>query len=74
MSLWNKKELLESLKSQIIKYNFTSIEIENISKVTIDSRKTDKNSLFIALKGENQDGNSFLPQVIQNGCAIAIIH
>ena len=73
MSLWNKKELLESLKSQIIKYNFTSIEIENISKVTIDSRKTDKNSLFIALKGENQDGNSFLPQVIQNGCAIAII-
>jgi len=73
MSLWNKKELLESLKSQIIKYNFTSTEIANISKVTIDSRKTDKNSLFIALKGENQDGNSFLPQVIQNGCAIAII-
>lgn len=73
MSLWNKKELLESLKSQIIKYNFTSIEIENISTVTIDSRKTDKNSLFIALKGENHDGNSFLPQVIQNGCAIAII-
>lgn len=73
MSLWNKKELLESLKSQIIKYNFTSIEIENISKVTIDSRKTDKNSLFIALKGENQDGNSFLTQIINNGCNIAII-
>lgn len=73
MSLWNKKELLESLKSQIIKYNFTSIEIENISKITIDSRKTDKNSLFIALKGENQDGNNFLPQIINNGCTIAII-
>ncbi len=74
MSLWNKKELLESLKSQIIKYNFASIEeIKNISKVTIDSRKTDKNSLFIALKGENQDGNNFLTQIINNGCTIAII-
>ncbi|MCE2687168.1 MAG: UDP-N-acetylmuramoyl-tripeptide--D-alanyl-D-alanine ligase [Rickettsiales bacterium] len=74
MSLWNKKELLESLKSQIIKYNFASIEeIDNISKVTIDSRKSDKNSLFIALKGENQDGNSFLPQIVHNGCTIAII-
>ncbi len=73
MSLWNKNELLESLKSQIIKHNFESIEIENISKVTIDSRKTDKNSLFIALKGENQDGNNFLHQIIDNGCTIAII-
>ena len=73
MSLWNKKELLESLKSQIIKYNFISTEIENISKITIDSRKTDKNSLFIALKGENQDCNNFLPQIINNGCTIAII-
>lgn len=73
MSLWNKKELLESLKSQIIEYNFTSIEIENISKVTIDSRKTDKNSLFIALKGENHDGNNFLPQIINNGCTVAIV-
>ena len=38
-----------------------------VSSVVIDSRKVDKDSLFIAIKGARVDGHSFIPQVRENG-------
>lgn len=41
--------------------------------VTTDSRDCPEGSIFIALKGENFNGNTFAPQAIGKGCAYAIV-
>ena len=42
-------------------------------RVTTDSRDIRKGDVFIALKGENFDGNKFAAQAIKDGASIAII-
>jgi len=46
---------------------------EKISVTVIDSRRAEKGSLFIAIKGEKTDGYNFIPSAIENGavCAVA---
>jgi len=44
----------------------------NINMISPDSRNIKKGGLFIAVRGENQDGTKYIKQAIQNG-AIAII-
>lgn len=39
-----------------------------INKVSTDSRKVDRDTLFIPLKGEKFDGHDFLEQVVKSGC------
>lgn len=41
--------------------------------VSIDSRKVPMKSLFIALKGENFNGNEFAKQAIESGASFAIV-
>ncbi|MFN7038986.1 MAG: UDP-N-acetylmuramoyl-tripeptide--D-alanyl-D-alanine ligase [Alphaproteobacteria bacterium] len=45
----------------------------NISEVSIDSRKANKNSMFIALKGENTDGHNYIMQALDNGASSVLI-
>lgn len=45
----------------------------NISSVSIDSRTIQKDSVFVAIKGENFDGNDFAIQALEKGAAIAIV-
>ncbi len=72
MTIWTKKELLEALKDEVLKHNvITEIVID---EVVIDSRKALKNSLFIAIEGEKNDGHDYLEQAYANGCALSIIH
>ena len=42
-------------------------------KISTDSRKIEKNSLFFALKGENFNGNKYAFEALNKGAAIAII-
>jgi UDP-N-acetylmuramoyl-tripeptide--D-alanyl-D-alanine ligase len=72
MNLWTKKELITALGSELLNHNLTDTVL--IDEIIIDSRKSSKNKLFIALKGENHDAHDFLEQVFANGCEIAIIH
>ncbi len=51
--------------------NDTDFEKE-VSGVAIDSRKIEKDFLFVALKGERSDGHSFIPQVMQSGALCAL--
>ena len=39
--------------------------IKHINGITIDSRKVEKNDIFIPLKGEYFDGHSFIPEVLK---------
>ena len=43
-----------------------------INKVEFDSRKIQKDDLFIAIKGNQLDGHDFIEQAIKNG-AIAVL-
>jgi UDP-N-acetylmuramoyl-tripeptide--D-alanyl-D-alanine ligase len=42
-------------------------------KVTTDTRKIEKDSIFFALKGDNFNGNLFANQAIENGAIAAIV-
>ncbi len=48
-----------------------------IDEIVIDSRalntSTDKETAFLALKGQNFDGHRFAPQVIEQGCKLLIV-
>lgn len=48
------------------------IERKDISSIYYDSRKVNKNSLFVAIRGFNIDGHRFILDAINNG-AVAII-
>nr|WP_284698678.1 UDP-N-acetylmuramoyl-tripeptide--D-alanyl-D-alanine ligase [Flavobacterium lacisediminis] len=45
----------------------------NCSSVSIDTRKIEKDSLFIALKGENFDANTFAKEALEKGAKYVII-
>ncbi len=68
--LWQISEIKSALKDQIISIGKLDIEI---NQVLIDSRAKANNALFIAFKGENNDGHNFLAQAFANGCALAIV-
>lgn len=46
---------------------------QKCSCVTTDSRNCPENSLFIALKGENFNGNAFAAKALESGCAYAVV-
>lgn len=71
MTLFTKNELLEALKDVLLDHNFDSAEIK---EVVIDSRKATRNTLFIALKGETNDGHDFVAQALESGCKAVLVH
>jgi UDP-N-acetylmuramoyl-tripeptide--D-alanyl-D-alanine ligase len=44
-----------------------------IQGITIDSRKTEKGNLFVAIPGEKFDGHQFLNEVIEKGAAAVVV-
>jgi len=71
MKLWTKEELIKALSDEILEHKF--IDNLPIDEVIIDSRKTSKSGLFIALKGENNDAHDFLEQAANNGCKLLLV-
>ena len=45
----------------------------NFKNISIDSRTLLRNDLFIAIKGKNFDGHSFLPEVLKKGVKSVVI-
>jgi UDP-N-acetylmuramoyl-tripeptide--D-alanyl-D-alanine ligase len=71
MTLWTKTELLQALSGELLQHHVPDDLI--VDEVVIDSRKAKKNSLFIAIKGEKNDGHDFLAEVASNGCELVLI-
>lgn len=46
--------------------------VREVSSVVIDSRKVEKDSLFIAIKGARVDGHTFISQVMEKGALCAV--
>ena len=47
---------------------------KSINHVSIDSRNINKNTLFIAIKGERFDGHDFIEEVVKKGAAAVLIN
>ena len=65
MYIWDRKSLINALKDDIL-YIDEKQEF-NIEYVMFDSTRCQKNSLFIARKGEKNDGHKFIKDVIEKG-------
>ncbi len=53
---------------------FNPDSFKAVSSVYIDSRKVRKNSLFVAIKGENLDGHDFIEKAIKAGASAVVIN
>ena len=43
-----------------------------VNSIQYDSRKVEKNDLFVAIKGVHSDGHSFIEKVIENGASVIV--
>ncbi len=67
--------LSKSIKNNILRENLKSKKIKKNTKInsaSINSKKINKNSIFIGVKGKRFDGNNFTKEAIRNGAVIAI--
>ena len=65
----NFNELVEGLQGEIL------IEGKNkeFNTLSTDTRKLEKNNIFLALKGENFNGNEYVEQAFLKGASIVVI-
>ena len=61
-------EIVHGLKTLKI----IGIKERKISDICFDSRKTKEGSLFVAIKGVNDDGNKFIGDAIKNGSKVIV--
>ena len=43
-----------------------------VENITYDSRRVQRNSLFVALRGEKADGHQFIGQAIDKGASVIV--
>ena len=61
------------LQNDKILKNITNVKrFKNFHGIAIDSRVTKKNNLFLAIKGKNNDGISFIPKALKKGAKYII--
>ena len=46
---------------------------EFITGIKHDSREVGPGEMFVAVRGENQDGHKYIPQVLEKGCAALLV-
>ena len=66
---------MKLLKDILYKVNIVSVIGStdlNFNKIEFNSRCISKNDLFIAIKGNDSDGNFYIPQAIDNGAKIIL--
>tara|TARA_Y100000389_G_scaffold146133_1_gene144773 strand:- start:3473 stop:6244 length:2772 start_codon:yes stop_codon:yes gene_type:complete len=62
-----KKEQNYLQNKLLIKKLVDKINIDNFDGIAIDSRMVKKNNLFLTIKGQNNDGNEFIPNALKKG-------
>lgn len=65
--MWNESDLKKALK--IADFHFP----HTCSGLSIDSRTTQKDDLFIALRGDNKDGHYYVQDALSKGALLAIV-
>lgn len=62
-------ELISSIEGEII----VGKASENFNDICIDTRKIKEGNVFLAIKGENFNGNNFVLEALDKGATIAIV-
>lgn len=65
----NLEEIIKAVNGEILVKNNEGI----FNKISTDTRKIEQDNLFIALKGENFNGNDYTVSAIEKGAAIVIV-
>ena len=65
----NIQEVIEAVKGEVIVKNNEG----NFNKISTDTRKIEKDNLFIALKGANFNGNNYAVPAIEKGASVVIV-
>lgn len=71
MYIWDLSDLKLALENSLIKSSI--VNYLKIDQLVIDSRKATNSCIFLALKGDNNDGHKFIEQAIENGSTNIII-
>ncbi len=66
---WNIDDILNATMGEVL----CSKGTDTYKGISIDSRKISKNELFVAIKGENHDGHSFVEHVLGKGISGFVI-
>lgn len=62
-------EIVEAIKGEIL----VSSNNNNFNSLCIDTRKIEKDNIFLAINGENFNGNKYVKDAFEKGASIAII-
>lgn len=68
---------MEMTFEELLKYSEGEIILNNknkkFNKLSTDTRKIEKDNIFLALKGENFNGNKYVKEAFEKGASIAIV-
>ena len=65
--LWNKDELSKALGQKIHQ------GAHDVTGISIDTRTIEKGDIFLAIKGNNFDGNAFADEAIKKGASLCVV-
>lgn len=65
----NLQEIVEATKGDLLKEAY----VKEIKSVSTDTRKIEEGTMFIALKGENFNGNDYVLDAFNKGAKVAIV-
>jgi UDP-N-acetylmuramoyl-tripeptide--D-alanyl-D-alanine ligase len=68
MSLWTSKELVAATGGKLL-----GTVSKRLEGVAIDSRSIVEGDVFIAIKGDMQDGHIYVTSALENGAGIAVV-
>ena len=74
MALFTVEELREVISVKVLAGDPSPSTKRRIRHISTDSRSIKKGDLFVALQGERFDGHDFVPTVLAQGAAGAIVH
>ena len=63
------EEIVRAVKGTLVR----KCEEDHITGVKHDSRECQPGDMFVAVKGENQDGHRYIPQVVAAGCRTVMV-
>jgi len=74
MALFTIEELREVISVKVLAGDASPSAKRRIRGISTDSRSIRRGDLFVALKGDRFDGHEFVPAVLAQGAAGAIVH
>src|SRR5438445_9778892 len=64
--------LLKTLTAAIVSRQIVGPLDREVESIAYDSRRVQRNSLFVAIRGEKSDGHQFLDQAIEKGAGVIV--